>query len=379
MRENGKLTLLPGYGIFLLNNMQKNTLLITGGAGFIGSNFIHYLFASNEFSGKVVNYDNLTYAGNEDNLKEIKEKWREQRYFFVKGDIGDRRLLQETLARFKPQAIVNFAAESHVDRSIDAPMVFIDTNIKGTASFLEETLSYWKTLKDSEKEQFRFLHISTDEVFGALADTGLFTETTPYHPNSPYAASKASSDHLVNAWHKTFALPVLQTNCSNNYGPYQFPEKLIPLMIINCLHEKPLPVYGQGANIRDWLYVADHCQALWQVLNMGKIGESYNIGGGNEIKNIDIVKDICAIMDTIRPRANGKSHQDLITFVADRPGHDYRYAIDFSKIKNELGWKPSHSYHSGLKKTVRWYIDHADWWQAIQEKKYNLERLGVRK
>lgn len=359
--------------------MQKNTLLITGGAGFIGSNFIHHLFNKSEFSGKVVNYDNLTYAGNEDNLKEIKEKWHEQRYFFIKGDIGDRQLLKEILSRFKPQAIVNFAAESHVDRSIDAPMVFIDTNIKGTAALLEEALFYWKSLAAMEKDQFRFLHISTDEVFGALAETGLFTETTPYHPNSPYAASKAASDHLLNAWHKTFNLPVLLTNCSNNYGPYQFPEKLIPLMIINCLHEKPLPIYGQGVNIRDWLYVDDHCSALWQVLHNGKIGESYNIGGGNEIKNIDIVKDICAIMDGVRPRANGKSYQDLITFVSDRPGHDYRYAIDFAKIKNELGWKPSHSYHSGLEKTIKWYIDNTTWWQAIQEKKYNLERLGVRK
>ena len=359
--------------------MKKNTLLITGGAGFIGSNFIHYLFNKPGFSGKVVNYDNLTYAGNEDNLEEIKKKWHEQRYFFVKGDIGDRMLLKETLSRFKPQAIVNFAAESHVDRSIDAPMVFIDTNIKGTASLLEESLAYWKSLAKSEKEKFRFLHISTDEVFGELAQTGFFTETTPYHPNSPYSASKAASDHLVNAWHKTFALPVLLTNCSNNYGPYQFPVKLIPLTIINCLHEKPLPVYGKGANIRDWLYVDDHCHALWQVLNMGKIGESYNVGGGNEIKNIDVVANICAIMDRIKPRVNGQSYQDLITYVTDRPGHDFRYAIDFSKIKKELGWQPSHSYQAGLEKTVSWYIDHASWWQAIQEKKYNLERLGVRK
>jgi dTDP-glucose 4,6-dehydratase len=363
----------------MANNMQKKTLLVTGGAGFIGSNFIHYLFNKSGFSGTVVNYDNLTYAGNEDNLKEIKEKWDGQKYFFVKGDIIDRQLLKETLLRFKPQAIINFAAESHVDRSIDAPMVFIDTNIKGTASLLEEALAYWKSIKESEKEQFKFLHISTDEVFGALAQTGLFTETTPYHPNSPYAASKAASDHLLNAWHKTFNLPVLLTNCSNNYGPYQFPEKLIPLMIINCLYEKPLPIYGKGANIRDWLFVEDHCSALWQVLHKGKIGESYNVGGGNEIKNIDVVKSICAIMDDIKPRANGKLYQDLITFVIDRPGHDYRYAIDFTKIKNELGWKPSHSYHSGLEKTVKWYIDHKDWWQAIQEKKYDLARLGVRK
>jgi dTDP-glucose 4,6-dehydratase len=359
--------------------MQKNTLLVTGGAGFIGSNFIHHLFNKSEFSGIVVNYDNLTYAGNEDNLKEIRDKWDERRYFFVKGDIGDRQLLKETLARFKPQAIVNFAAESHVDRSIDMPMVFIDTNIKGTASLLEETLAYWKSIAGIEREQFRFLHISTDEVFGALTESGLFSETTPYNPSSPYAASKAASDHLVNAWHRTFNLPVLLTNCSNNYGPYQFPEKLIPLMIINCLQEKPLPIYGKGANIRDWLYVDDHCSALWQVLHHGRIGESYNIGGGNEIKNSDVVKNICAVMDNIKLRANGQSYQELITYVADRPGHDYRYAIDFSKIKNELGWKPSHSYHSGLEKTVKWYIERSAWWQAIREKKYNLERLGVRK
>jgi len=359
--------------------MKKNTLFITGGAGFIGSNFIQHLFASPGFAGRVVNYDNLTYAGNEDNLAAIREKWQEQRYFFVKGDINDRKLVKDSLARFQPQAVVNFAAESHVDRSIDAPMVFIDTNIRGTASLLEEALAYWQSRAGSEKEKFRFLHISTDEVFGALADSGSFSEKTPYHPNSPYAASKAASDHLLNAWHQTFGLPVLLTNCSNNYGPYQFPEKLIPLMIINCLHEKPLPVYGHGANVRDWLYVDDHCGALRRVLAEGRVGTSYNIGGGNELKNIDVVKSICAIMDGIRPRAGGKSYRDLIAFVSDRPGHDYRYAIDFSKIKNELGWKPGHNFDSGLRETVQWYIDHAAWWQAIREKKYDLARLGIRK
>jgi len=359
--------------------MEKNTLFITGGAGFIGSNFIRHLFERSGFSGKVVNYDCLTYAGNEANLEDIKEKWHGQRYFFVKGDINDRQLLKDTLARFKPQAIVNFAAESHVDRSIDAPMVFIDTNIRGTAALLEEALAYWNSLATGQKEKFRFLHISTDEVFGALGETGLFSEKTPYHPNSPYAASKAASDHLLNAWHQTFGLPVLLTNCSNNYGPYQFPEKLIPLMIINCLHEKPLPVYGRGANVRDWLFVDDHCGALWQVLRDGRTGESYNVGGGNELKNIDVVNGICAVMDELRPRGNGKSHRDLITIVNDRPGHDFRYAIDFSKIKKELGWKPSHDYHAGLRETVRWYIDHAAWWQAIREKKYDLARLGNRK
>ena len=288
-------------------------------------------------------------------------------------------MLKDVLARFKPQAIVNFAAESHVDRSIDAPMVFIDTNIKGTASLLEEALAFWQSLARSEKEKFRFLHISTDEVFGALGETGLFSETTAYRPNSPYAASKAASDHLLHAWHKTFGLPVLLTNCSNNYGPYQFPEKLIPLMIINCLHEKPLPVYGQGANVRDWLYVDDHCQALWQVLNDGRIGESYNIGGGNELKNIDVVRNICAIMDRAQAQGQWQAVPELITFVSDRPGHDYRYAIDFSKIKNELGWQPGHDYRCGLKKTVEWYIEHEAWWQAIQEKKYDLARLGIRK
>ncbi|MBN2400283.1 MAG: dTDP-glucose 4,6-dehydratase [Candidatus Aminicenantes bacterium] len=359
--------------------MKKNTLLVTGGAGFIGSNFIHHVFNQPGFSGKVVNYDSLTYAGNQDNLLQIQKKWQGQRYFFIKGDVNDRRLLHDTLARFKPHAIVNFAAESHVDRSIDAPLVFIDTNIKGTAALLEEALAYWQSATAAEREKFRFLHISTDEVFGTLAETGLFSETTPYRPNSPYAASKAASDHLLHAWHITFGLPVLLTNCSNNYGPYQFPEKLIPLMIINCLHEKPLPVYGRGANIRDWLYVADHCQALWQVLDAGRIGESYNIGGGNELKNIDVVKNICAIMDDLKPRTGGKPYRELITFVSDRPGHDYRYAIDFSKIKNELGWKPQHGYQSGLAKTVTWYIDHEAWWRAIQEKKYDLGRLGIRK
>jgi dTDP-glucose 4,6-dehydratase len=363
----------------MLNDMQKNTLLITGGAGFIGSNFIHHVFNQPGFSGKIVNYDNLTYAGNEDNLEQIREKWLGQRYFFVKGDINDRGLLQDTLARFKPQAIVNFAAESHVDRSIDAPMVFIDTNIKGTACLLEEALAYWQSGTAAEKEKFRFLHISTDEVFGSLTETGLFSETTAYHPNSPYAASKAASDHLLNAWHQTFGLPVLLTNCSNNYGPFQFPEKLVPLMIINCLHEKPLPVYGQGNNIRDWLYVDDHCAALWRVLGAGRVGDSYNIGGGNELRNIDVVKSICAIMDGLMPRAGGKPYHDLIAFVSDRPGHDYRYAVDFSKIKKELGWKPDHGYRSGLSETVAWYIAHEPWWRAIQEKKYDLARLGVRK
>ncbi|HSQ35705.1 MAG TPA: dTDP-glucose 4,6-dehydratase [Candidatus Binatia bacterium] len=359
--------------------MEKNTVLITGGAGFIGSNFIHFLFGQPTFSGKVINYDNLTYAGNEGNLEEISSEWQGQRYFFIRGDINDRELLKDTLLRFKPRAIVNFAAESHVDRSIDAPLVFIDTNVRGTAALLEEALAYWQAAPAAVRDGFRFLHISTDEVFGTLAETGLFSETTAYRPNSPYAASKAASDHLLNAWHRTFGLPVLLTNCSNNYGPYQFPEKLVPLMIINCLHEKPLPVYGQGANVRDWLYVADHCQALWQVLDGGRVGESYNIGGGNELKNIDVVKSICALMDELRPRAGGRPHAELISFVSDRPGHDFRYAIDFSKIKNELGWQPRHDYRSGLRKTVEWYIGHAAWWQAIQEKKYDLARLGVRK
>jgi len=355
------------------------SLLVTGGAGFIGSNFIHFLFGNPEFSGRVVNYDNLTYAGNQDNLREISGKWHEQRYFFVKGDIGDRKRVNETLARFKPQGIVHFAAESHVDRSIDSPMVFIDTNIKGTASLLEEVLEYWQSLAGLARERFRFLHISTDEVFGALGATGFFTETTSYNPSSPYSASKAASDHLVNAWHRTFGLPILLTNCSNNYGPFQFPEKLIPLMIINCLNEKPLPVYGRGANVRDWLYVEDHCRALWQVLHKGRIGESYNIGGGNEIKNVDVVRSICVLMDEIKPRAAGRSHQDLITYVADRPGHDFRYAIDYGKIRSELGWNPRHDYPAGLKKTIQWYLHNPSWWQAIQEKKYHQERLGIGK
>jgi dTDP-glucose 4,6-dehydratase len=359
--------------------MKNSTILVTGGAGFIGSNFIHFLFERSDFTGKVINVDKLTYAGNEDNLAPIRDRWEGRRYFFVKGDIGNRALVKDTLMRFQPRAIVNFAAESHVDRSIDAPLVFIDTNVRGTAALLEEALEYWRSAPAVFRNGFRFLHISTDEVFGTLAATGLFSETTAYRPNSPYAASKAASDHLLNAWHRTFGLPVLLTNCSNNYGPFQFPEKLVPLMVINCLHEKPLPVYGRGANVRDWLYVADHCRALWQVLDSGRVGESYNIGGGNELRNIDMVNGICALMDELRPRAGGRPYAELITYVNDRPGHDFRYAVDFSKIQNELGWQPDHDYRSGLRKTVAWYIAHADWWQAIQEKKYDLARLGVRK
>jgi dTDP-glucose 4,6-dehydratase len=359
--------------------MKNSTILVTGGAGFIGSNFIHFLFEQADFSGKVVNLDKLTYAGNEDNLDAVRSRWQGQKYFFVRGDIGDRALLKDTLMRFQPRAIVNFAAESHVDRSIDAPLVFIDTNVRGTAALLEETLAYWQAAPAVFRDAFRFLHISTDEVFGTLGSTGRFSETTAYRPNSPYAASKAASDHLLNAWHKTFGLPVLLTNCSNNYGPYQFPEKLVPLMVINCLHEKPLPVYGQGVNVRDWLFVADHCQALWRVLEGGRVGESYNIGGGSELRNIDVVNGICALMDELRPRAGGRCHAELITFVSDRPGHDFRYAVDFSKIRDELGWQPGHDHRSGLRKTVQWYIDHAGWWQAIQAKKYDLARLGNRK
>jgi len=353
-----------------------DSILICGGAGFIGSNFIHYLFSEPGFKGQVINCDKLTYAGNLDNLALISEKESGRRYTFIRGDIGNRPLLKDTLARFRPGAIVNFAAESHVDRSIDAPLVFVETNVKGTVCLLEEALLYWKSLAGPEKDDFRFLHVSTDEVFGSLGESGRFSESTPYRPNSPYAASKAASDHFLRAWHQTFGLPVLLGNCSNNYGPYQFPEKLIPLMIINCLQEQTLPVYGRGENIRDWLYVEDHCRALWRILQRGEVGQSYNIGGGNELKNIEVVESICAIMDELVPLSAGRAYRELISFVTDRPGHDFRYAVDYSKIKKELGWQPQHDFSSGLKSTVAWYLENRDWWQAIREKKYNLERLG---
>ena len=348
-------------------------ILVTGGCGFIGSNFI--LKQIEETENQILNLDKLTYAGNTDNLDSIKDS---SPYEFIKGDIADKKLVNSLFQKFKPDAIVHFAAESHVDRSIDGPMDFIHTNIVGTSILLNEATKYYNAnIAESNSREFKFLHVSTDEVFGSLNEDGFFVETTPYDPSSPYSASKASSDHLVRAWHRTYGLPILITNCSNNYGPFQFPEKLIPLMIANCIDEKPLPVYGKGHNIRDWLYVEDHCDAVYTVLQHGEIGETYNVGGNNEIRNIDIVKTICAILDEMRPSPNGKSYGNLISFVKDRPGHDFRYAIDASKIKTELGWTPKETFESGIKQTIEWYIENESWWRKIQDKTYNQERLGL--
>ena len=348
-------------------------LLVTGGCGFIGSNFI--LKQIGETENQILNLDKLTYAGNTDNLDSIKDS---SPYEFIKGDIADKKLLVKIFNEFQPDAIVHFAAESHVDRSIDGPMDFIHTNIVGTSILLNEATKYYNAnIAESNSREFKFLHVSTDEVFGSLNEDGLFVETTPYDPSSPYSASKASSDHLVRAWNRTFGLPVLITNCSNNYGPYQFPEKLIPLMIANCVNGKPLPVYGEGLNVRDWLYVKDHCDAVYTILQHGRIGETYNVGGNTEICNIDIVKTICAILDEMRPSPDGKSYGYLISFVKDRPGHDFRYAIDASKIKTELGWTPKETFESGIRKTIEWYIENESWWRKIQDKTYNQERLGL--
>ena len=347
-------------------------ILVTGGSGFIGANFIKYQI--NDLSNTIINYDKLTYAGNQDNLNDLKEN---EKYTFVRGDICDRIKLKKQINKFKPNAIVHFAAESHVDRSIDDPLVFVKTNVLGTATLLNESLVYYNEINGKMKEKFRFIHISTDEVFGSLGKKGLFSETTPYSPSSPYSSSKASSDHLVRAWFKTYNFPTIITNCSNNYGPYQFPEKLIPLIIANCIDEKPLPVYGNGKNIRDWLYVKDHCIAISKVLDSGKIGDTYNIGGNNEIKNIDIVELICKIMDELKPLNSLKSYSSLISFVKDRPGHDFRYAIDSTKIQKDINWKPSETFETGLKKTISWYIENEKWWRKIQKKNYSQKRLGL--
>jgi dTDP-glucose 4,6-dehydratase len=327
-------------------------LLVTGGAGFIGSNFV---LATRAGTGEaVVNLDKLTYAGNRDNLAELRG---DARHVFVHGDIGERALVRRLLGQHRPRAIVHLAAESHVDRSIEGPAEFVTTNVLGTFSLLEEARAYWEALPAGEKAAFRFLHVSTDEVYGSLGPADpAFSETTPYAPNSPYSASKAGADHLVRAYHHTYGLPTLVTNCSNNYGPRQFPEKLIPLMIHQALAGKPLPVYGDGRNVRDWLYVMDHCEALLTVVDHGRPGEVYNIGGGAEMKNIDLVKTLCALLDEARPRAHG-SYAELISFVKDRPGHDRRYAIDSRKIQRELGWRPRESFETGLRKTVQWYLE----------------------
>ena len=352
---------------------MKTVYFVTGGCGFIGANFIQYLLKKTK-PKSVINLDKLTYAGNQKNLADFEQ---DPRYIFVHGDICDAELVSRLLTEYQPNYIINFAAESHVDRSIDGPAEFIQTNIVGTSVLLQESLKYYSTLKGKESERFQFHHVSTDEVFGSLSESGFFTEETPYDPSSPYSASKASSDHLVRAWHRTFDLPVLLSNCSNNYGPYQFPEKLIPLMILNCLEEKPLPVYGTGENIRDWLYVEDHCDAIYTILQKGTIGETYNVGGNNEIKNIQIVEVICDVLNDIHPAGSGKSYHELITFVKDRPGHDFRYAIDASKLKKEIGWEPKESFNTGIQKTIEWYLKNEEWWKTIQENTYKQERLGI--
>jgi len=338
----------------------KTTLLVTGGAGFIGSNFIRLALQQTEFH--ILNLDKLTYAGNLDSLQSVEQH---PRCRFVQGDICDQALVEKLMAEAQPSAIVHFAAESHVDRSIDGPAAFIRTNINGTFSLLEAVRSWRRSLPEAKQAAFRFLHVSTDEVYGSLGETGYFSEETPYAPNSPYSASKAASDHLVRAYYHTYGLPVLMTNCSNNYGPYQFPEKLIPLMILNALEGKPLPVYGTGRNIRDWLYVEDHCRAILTVLTNGAPGEKYNIGGHNEKTNLDIVHALCAILDAKQPRPDGKSYKEQITFVKDRPGHDLRYAIDAAKIERELGWTPAETFETGMIKTVDWYLQNREWSRRV--------------
>jgi len=344
---------------------MRNTVVVTGGAGFIGSNFILQRIEAD--TAAIVNLDKLTYAGNLRNLESVANH---ARYEFVRGDIGDRSLVRHLLEKHQPGVIVHFAAESHVDRSIRGPDDFIRTNVDGTFALLEETRAYWAALAEEERKHFRFLHVSTDEVYGSLGPQDPpFCETTPYAPNSPYAASKAGSDHLVRSYHHTYGLPTLTTNCSNNYGPFQFPEKLIPLMILNARDGKPLPVYGDGKNIRDWLYVGDHCQAIATVLREGRPGETYNIGGWNEKPNLEVVEMICDLVDEMAPRAGG-SRRELITFVKDRPGHDRRYAMDARKIERQLGWKPKETFATGIRKTVRWYLDHEDWVRDVTSGSY---------
>jgi len=346
------------------------TVLVTGGAGFIGGNFVLDWLARRDGHSseeRIVNLDALTYAGNLQTLAPLAD---DPRHIFVQGDICDRALVDRLLAEHRPRAIVHFAAESHVDRSIHGPGAFVRTNVEGTFTLLEAARAYWGGLEGSEKDDFRFLHVSTDEVYGSLgADDAPFAETHPYEPNSPYSASKAASDHLVRAWHHTYGLPVLTTNCSNNYGPYQFPEKLIPLMIVNALAGKPLPIYGDGMNVRDWLYVTDHCSGIRCVLEAGRVGETYNIGGWNEMPNLHIVHTLCDLLDELRPDPAG-SYRRLITYVTDRPGHDRRYAIDARKIERELGWRPAETFATGIRKTVQWYLDHPQWVADVQSGAY---------
>ncbi|MDX1570969.1 MAG: dTDP-glucose 4,6-dehydratase [Xanthomonadales bacterium] len=350
---------------------SRQTWLVTGGAGFIGGNFVLETLAAGR--ARVINLDKLTYAGNLDTLASVMDS---PDHVFVQGDIGDSELVAGLLDEHQPDAVINFAAESHVDRSIDGPAAFIETNVVGTLNLLERTLGYWRGLDEKNRSRFRFLHVSTDEVYGSLGDTGKFTEETPYSPNSPYSASKASSDHLVRAFHHTYGLPTLTTNCSNNYGPYQFPEKLVPLMITKAQKGEALPVYGDGKNVRDWLYVTDHCTAIQRVLEDGRIGEVYNIGGDAEMANIDVVTTICSILDEIAPLESGDPREALITFVKDRPGHDRRYAIDASKIQSELNWKPAENFASGIRKTIQWYLQNQTWSDRVLDGSYRGERLG---
>ncbi len=352
---------------------MSKTIFVTGGAGFIGSALVRFLI--NETEHTVVNFDKLTYAGNLESLASVEQN---ERYHFVKGDICDREIVSATFAKFQPDFIMHLAAESHVDRSIDGPGEFIQTNVVGTYELLEAARAYYASLNDEKKTVFRFHHISTDEVYGDLGETGLFTEKTPYEPSSPYSASKAASDHLVRAWNRTFQLPVVLTNCSNNYGPYHFPEKLIPLIILNALEGKKLPVYGDGKQVRDWLFVEDHARALYKVVSEGKLGETYNIGGFNEKQNIEVVTTICNhLNDLIAEKPAGlDDFKELITFVQDRPGHDLRYAIDASKINKELGWQPLETFESGILKTIKWYLENSQWCQNVQSGNYQRERLG---
>lgn len=349
-----------------------DTILVTGGAGFIGGCFVRQCIA--ERACRVVNFDNLTYAGNLDSLRSVVSS---PRYAFVEGDIADRDSVERVIAEYEPTAIVHFAAESHVDRSIEGPAEFVRTNVHGTFQLLDSARQYIARLSTQRRADFRFLHVSTDEVYGSLGPTGLFTETSPYDPSSPYSASKAAADHFARAYFRTFGLPVLVTNCSNNYGSYQFPEKLIPLVILNALEGKPLPVYGDGQNVRDWLFVEDHCRALWRVLTAGRIGETYNIGGNCEQKNLDVVNTICRTVDELRPGLPHTPCSSLITFVRDRPGHDRRYAIDAGKIRRELGWQPEHDFALGIRRTVKWYLDNPQWVSRIASGAYRRERLGL--
>lgn len=353
---------------------MRKTLLITGGAGFIGSALIRHLLRT---SGQcVVNVDKMTYAAS---IEALESALQDARYRFEQVDICDAGALARLFAKYRPDGVIHLAAESHVDRSIDGPAEFIQTNLVGTFRLLEAALAHWQSLDSRRRADFRFHHVSTDEVYGSLGEHGLFTEATPYAPNSPYSATKAGSDHLVRAWHHTYGLPTVVTNCSNNYGPYQFPEKLIPLMILNALEGAPMPVYGSGTNIRDWLYVDDHADALVTVFTRGRIGEQYNIGGHNEQRNLDVVERLCLLLDELRPQASGRPHRELIRFVEDRKGHDQRYAIDAGKIQRELGWVPTETFDSGLRKTVEWYLGHLDWCRLVQSRGYVRERLGLGK